>query len=217
MSAAGAATRSNLLRARRRLERVAHGVELLTRKRQALVAELFRAATPAIEGRGRLDEAAHRTWPLLHAALSAHGASALEPLGWPVRPVEVTVEAADAWGVRSAVVERRTVLARSLPGRGLVAGATGPAAALAGSAMERLVELVLDAATAELQLRRLAEALAATTRQVNTLDQRVAPGLRAEISRIRGTLEEREREDHTRLKRLLGGDGHRRQGGRATS
>jgi hypothetical protein len=118
--------------------------------------------------------------------------------------------------VRSAVVERRTVLARSLPGRGLAPGAAGPAAALAGSAMERLIELVLDAATAELQLRRLADALAATTRQVNTLDQRVAPGLRAEISRIRGTLEEREREDHTRLKRLLGGAGHSRQGGHAT-
>ena len=200
-----AATRSNLLRARRRLERVARGVELLTRKRQALAAELLRAASPAIEGRTRLDEASRRTWPLLLEALAGWSAAGLAPLGWPVRVVEVTVTGADAWGVRSAAVERRTGLVRSAAGRGIAPGAAGPAAVLAGNAMERLIELVLDLATAELQLRRLADALAATTRQVNTLDHRVAPGLRREIGRIRASLEEREREDHTRLKRLLAG------------
>jgi V/A-type H+-transporting ATPase subunit D len=38
---------------------------------------------------------------------------------------------------------------------------------------------------------------------VNTLENRVAPGLSAEIHRVRALLEEREREDHTRLKHLL--------------
>lgn len=213
MSATGPpATRSNLFRARRRLERVAHGVELLTRKRQALVGELLRAAAPAMEERGRLDLAARRTWPLLLEALAMHGAPGAEHLGWPVRPVGVAVETTDAWGVRGAVVERRSPVVRTVAGRGLAPGTPGPAAVQGASAMERLVELVLDAATAELQLRRLAGALAATTRQVNTLDFRVAPGLRTEIGRIRAALEEREREDHTRLKRLLGGAGHRAAG-----
>ena len=51
--------------------------------------------------------------------------------------------------------------------------------------------------------RRLAEALRRTSRQVNTLENRVAPGLSGEIHRVRALLEEREREDHTRLKHLL--------------
>ena len=66
-----------------------------------------------------------------------------------------------------------------------------------------MVELLLDAASTELLLRRLAEALARTSRQVNTLENRVAPGLSGEIHRVRALLEEREREDHTRLKHLL--------------
>ena len=66
-----------------------------------------------------------------------------------------------------------------------------------------MIELLLDAASTELLLRRLAEALRRTSRQVNTLENRVAPGLSGEIHRVRALLEEREREDHTRLKHLL--------------
>ena len=65
------------------------------------------------------------------------------------------------------------------------------------------MELLLDAASTELLLRRLAEALARTSRQVNTLERRVAPRLTGEIHRVRELLEEREREDHARLKRFL--------------
>ena len=54
MSERLAATRSHLLRSRRRLERIGRGIALLTRKRRALAAELFRMAAPAIEAGWRL-------------------------------------------------------------------------------------------------------------------------------------------------------------------
>jgi V/A-type H+-transporting ATPase subunit D len=92
---------------------------------------------------------------------------------------------------------------RTVEGRGQAPPLTGPAAAVAAGAFEQMVELLLDAASTELLLRRLAEALRRTSRQVNTLENRVAPGLAAEIHRVRALLEEREREDHTRLKHLL--------------
>ncbi|MEZ4588038.1 MAG: V-type ATP synthase subunit D [Gemmatimonadales bacterium] len=81
---------------------------------------------------------------------------------------------------------------------------TGPAVTGAALEFERLTELLLDAASTELRLRRLADALARTSRQVNTLERRVAPGLAEQASRVRRLLEEREREDHTRLKQLMG-------------
>jgi vacuolar-type H+-ATPase subunit D/Vma8 len=54
-----------------------------------------------------------------------------------------------------------------------------------------------------LVLRRLGEALALASRQVNTLEQRLLPQVRSQIAFTRRALEEREREEHLRLRRLL--------------
>lgn len=52
-------------------------------------------------------------------------------------------------------------------------------------------------------IRRLGQALAQTSRQVNTLERRVASVLRRQISVVRRALEEREREERLRLKHLV--------------
>ncbi|MCL4865498.1 MAG: V-type ATP synthase subunit D [Gemmatimonadales bacterium] len=196
-------TRSQLLRLRRRLDRVRKGVDLLTRKRQALVRELFRVATPAIAARQQVEAEAAEAWPALLAALAAEGGDALERLGWPRRQLEVQLSATESWGVRAVAVERISAVRRSLAGRAQAPGLTGAEAAVASERFEALLEQLLDAATAELRLRRLAEALGRTSRQVNTLERRVAPALVASEARIRAVLEEREREDAIRLRRLL--------------
>jgi V/A-type H+-transporting ATPase subunit D len=197
MRISGAPTRSNLLRHRRRLERVRKGIDLLTRKRQALVADLFRVATPAIEARNRVDECAGRAYPALLGAAAAHGASGITAMGWPSRQAEVELTVTESWGVASGAVQRLTPIRRTIEARG-----QAPPLTAAGE-FEQMVELLLDAASTELLLRRLAQALARTSRQVNTLENQVAPGLTAEVHRVRALLEEREREDHTRLKHLL--------------
>jgi vacuolar-type H+-ATPase subunit D/Vma8 len=46
-------------------------------------------------------------------------------------------------------------------------------------------------------------ALSRTTRLVNTLEQRIAVRLVADLVAIRRTLNEREREEHLRIKRLI--------------
>lgn len=196
-------TRSNLIRGRRRLERVRKGIDLLTRKRRALVADLFRLASPAIEARSRVQERSAEAAGALQDAGAAHGLAGLQALGWPTRPVEVEVTLVESWGVTSGAVKRLTPVRRTTGGRGQAPALTGPSAARAANAFENLLELLLDAASTELLLRRLAQALARTSRQVNTLERNVAPGLEQSNHRIRELLEEREREDHTRLKHLL--------------
>ncbi len=74
-----------------------------------------------------------------------------------------------------------------------------PAAVEAAEAFERLTDLLVRAAPREMLLRRLGEALSQTTRQVNRLERRVAPGLRRQAARVRSALDEREREEHVRL------------------
>jgi V/A-type H+-transporting ATPase subunit D len=200
-----APTRQNLLALQRRLERVDKGTALLRRKREALVAELFRLARPAATARASIVDRAATAYPTLIEALAREGAGGLRALGWPPRDLRVALRAGQVWGIAIAEIlgwppVRRTPQARGVP----PSGASG-AAAEATAAFEELTDLLLDAANRESLLRRLGEALNRTSRQVNTLERRLEPTLRAQLTGIHRTLDEREREEHLRLTRLVRG------------
>jgi H(+)-transporting ATP synthase subunit D len=192
----------NLLRAARRLAQVSRGVGLLRRKREALVSELFKLARPAADARVLIAEAGARAYPLLLGALAAHGRAGLRALAWPERLLEVEVEGGSLWGIAVSRIVARPAVLRTLAARGTAPGATGPAAAAAAGAFERLADLLLEAAPREMLIRRLGEALARTSRQVNTLERRLAPALRGSVTVMRRALDEREREERLRLKHM---------------
>jgi len=192
----------NLLRTARRLERVTRGVGLLRKKREALVAELFGIARPAADARAEIAAAAGRAYPALLSALTAQGRVGLRPLGWPTRELAVEIVPGSIWGIPVSQITARPPLLRTLAARAAAPGLTGPDAAAATSAFEHLAELLLDAAPREMLIRRLGEALAQTSRQVNTLERRLAPALRHTVAGMRRTLDEREREERIRLQRL---------------
>lgn len=202
MSARSAPTRTALMRLRRRLDRVQTGAELLGRKRKALVAELFERAGGVVDTRRALREAAEAAYAALREAQAVQGHGTLRALGWPGRDLPLELRAVEVWGVRATEIVSAPAVRRGPEGRGLPPGAAGPATDEAAERFESLVEQLLDAASRELRVRRLAAALAATTRQVNVLEHRVAPRLSDEIARVQGHLEEREREDRTRLRQL---------------
>jgi V/A-type H+-transporting ATPase subunit D len=197
-----AATRMNLVRARRELQRVYRGIGLTRRKREALVAELFRLARPAVDVRTRIMQAATEAAEALASALAVHGASGLEPMTWSLNPPQVSLRPAQVWGLVVSDVIDRTPVLRTLDARGLAPGAIGPAAATAASRYEALVDLLIDAAPREQRVRRLSEAVAETTRRLLTLEHRVAPRLATQVTTVRQQLEEREREEHLRLRHV---------------
>ncbi len=200
-----APTRQNLLAVQRRLARVARGTALLRRKREALVSELLRLARPAVVARASIDELAERAYPKLLAALARNGHDGLRALGWPSRTLEVDVRATRLWGVPIAELQQHPPVRRTLAARGTPPASAGPAASEAATAFEDLTDLLLEAANREALLTRLGAALARTSRQVNTLERRLAPSLAATRTWIRRTLDQREREEHLRLQRLVGG------------
>jgi len=199
---APAATRQNLLATSRRLERVTRGVGLLRRKREALVAELFRLARPAAELRRSIGERAATAWPALIGVFGAEGFLGARSIGWPPRDLEVEIRAGQVWGIAVGEILGRSTVRRTLAARGTPPGAVTASLIGAATEFEALTEVLLDAADREALLRRLGEALAQTSRQVNTLERRIAPHLGAEQASIRRTLDEREREEHVRLERL---------------
>jgi V/A-type H+-transporting ATPase subunit D len=198
-----APTRYNLIRSKRRLGRVERGTDLLRRKRQALVGELFRLARAAVDARAGVEKGAEAFYPALLRALAGPGGDGLEAAGWPPRDIEVEILTARTWGIGIAEIIDRSPILRSLPARGTAPALTGPAAAEAAGRLEVLIELLLDAASREMLIRRLGHALAHTSRQLNTLELRVAPELGEQIARTRRILEEREREEHARVKHLM--------------
>jgi V/A-type H+-transporting ATPase subunit D len=201
------ATRLDLLRARRELRRVRHGAALVRRKREALVAELFRAARPALDLRDRITRATTDAARTLLEALAEHGRSGLAAMAHPARAVEVSLKPAVVWGIPVSDVVDRDPVSRSLDARGTVPAMTGPAAARAAACFERLTDLLVEAAPREQRVRRLGDAVARTSRQMRTLEQRVAPRLERQIMKVRRQLEEREREDRIRLKRFRSNSG----------
>lgn len=197
-----APTRHALLQTRRRLQRVDKGVELLRRKRQALVVELFRLARPAAGAREEILAQAAIAYAALIEALAAHGDTSLHAMGWPTRDLDVTLRAGNVWGIPTAEVSLSAPVARSLAARGTAPPLTGPATRETATGFERLIELLLEAASREMLVRRLGDALTRASRQLHVLDQRLKPELSARIARVQQVLEEREREDHARLRRL---------------
>ncbi len=196
-------TRSGLVKASAQLGRVRKGRELLNRKREALITELFRSARPALDARQQVEDRARRAYRALLEALAVQGEDGLRAYGWSDRTVELELQHRQVWGIAVPSIVSHTPIQRTLTARETAAPSVGPATAQAATEFERLIELVLEALPKEQLVRRLGVALSKATRQVNTLQLRVEPSLTAELSALKRTLEERERDERSRLRHVL--------------
>jgi vacuolar-type H+-ATPase subunit D/Vma8 len=156
-----------------------------------------------VDVRRGIDEQALVAYRALLAALASAGRAELRALAWPTREIRVDLVPREAWGIHGVDLASKPSVVRSVAARGSPAGPGDAAPTAAAEQFEKLVERLLDAAPEELFLRRLGQALSHATRLVNTLEQRVAVSLGRDLSAMRRTLEEREREEHLRLKRLV--------------
>ena len=119
-SSSFAATRMNLLRAQKRLQRVVKGIDLLQRKREALAAELFGLVKPAVDARKLITEHTTRAYPPLLRALTVHGQAGVRALAWPARDLEVEIKPSTVWGIAASDIVSRPPLSRTLGARLIV-------------------------------------------------------------------------------------------------
>ena len=195
-------TRSALLARRSRLDLAKRGLELLERKRDRLLVQFREAARQVLVEAGELDRAVGAGRRALAAAEVADGpefvgSSALaarRDLALSARPVTVM-------GVRMAEIDFEPV-GRPRMGRGYTATGSSPHIDEAAAAFETVAEQTLRVAAYEVLIRRLSEEIRKTSRRVNALEIAVIPALESEIGRIGSHIEERERQDRYRLKRI---------------
>jgi vacuolar-type H+-ATPase subunit D/Vma8 len=197
-------TRSSLMRLTRRLEQVEKGAALLEKRRDALVMQLFARARPSIAARRGVEQQAESAYRALADALATSGRSDLSAWAWPSRDVRMQLRdpALPADTMAAQRFASPPTLVRGMAARAMVPGQFDPAAEDAARAFERLLEIVLATAPEEFAIRQLGRALARTVRQVNVLEQHVAVDLARARVKMRRTLDERERAEAVRLRRI---------------
>jgi V/A-type H+-transporting ATPase subunit D len=201
-------TRLGLLELRARSAVAAKGARLLRAKREVLAGEIWKMMREVLEGRARLDEVLREAVRALGLAEALEGREALESLAPPAaREVPVQVAVRRVWGVPTPSVSSPP-LVRAADRRGTSVTSWGPSGVEAARRHEEALDVLLRIATREKHLVRLGEEIQETSRRVNALEQLLLPALAADERRIETALEERDREDTVRLKRL------RRRGGR---
>jgi V/A-type H+-transporting ATPase subunit D len=200
----GPTTRMGLLEVRGRRGVAAKGARLLRAKREVLAGEIWRMMREVLDGRARLDDVLREAVKALGLAKALDGQESLESLSTAAgRDVPVHVSLRRVWGVPTPSVSAPP-LVRAADRRGTSPTSWGPSGADAAQRHEEALDVLLRIATRELHLARLGEEIQETSRRINALEQLLLPALAAEGARIEAALDERDREDAVRLKRLRG-------------
>ena len=195
-------TRMELLQRRAQLRLAQQGRDLLEQKREALMREFLATADVAMREGRELDAAAAEALEALVRARAVDGPAALRSAALAGRgDVQIEVTGARVMGVPVPEIERKSIR-RGLLDRGYSLAATSARIDEVAEAFENEVNLIIVLATVEKRLQRLGDEIRSTSRRVNALDNRLIPELRLEIKVIGQRLEEREREDSFRLKRV---------------
>lgn len=195
-------TRMALLAVRARLALARVGERVLEQKRDALLRELYREVRVVSAAQAELEAAAAAARSALEEARVWLGSGTVAAAAAAAAAGRsVVVEPARVMGVPVPIVEARSLVRRPVD-RGRAAEVSGPVLELAAGRFEEMLTVALRLATLEVRVRRLAREIRRTTARVNALRTRVIPALEAERRAIAFTLEQREREDRYRLKRV---------------
>ncbi|MCW7078886.1 MAG: V-type ATP synthase subunit D [Canidatus Methanoxibalbensis ujae] len=196
-------TRMELLRLRQREKLAENGEELLREKRDALVAELLDVVCEVRDARKEMEAKMKEAFTHLAIAKAMLGAEKVRNLSLSARPQEMRIEfaARSVMGVSIPIIEFRH-LVRKTTERGYSITDSSSALDEAARCFEEAVEKILRLAEIEEAVRHLASEVEKTKRRVNALKYVVIPRLKETRRYIQMRLEEMERENFTRLKKI---------------
>ncbi|MHB8587199.1 MAG: V-type ATP synthase subunit D [Thermoplasmatota archaeon] len=195
-------TRSQLIELKKRINLSRKGHKLLKMKRDGLILEFFKMLEQAKKLRSELGVQNERAVERVHVARAVEGSVALRSAAQAVTQsptielgrrnlMGVVVPTIKASGVRQPLLSR---------GYGIIG--TSPRVDEAADAYETLLESVISAAEIETSMKKLLDEIEKTKRRVNALEFKVIPELEQAREFIRLRLEEMERENIFRLKRI---------------
>lgn len=197
-------TRSELLDVNRKIRLTQNGHKILKLKRDGLILEFFRILDEAKDIRGQIVERYSESMEKIAVANAVDGVIAVRSAALAIICApSIELLERNLMGVVVPQIESGKVCTPPEErGYGLLG--TSPHIDLAADSFQRLVDTVVKAAELETTMRRLLEEIERTKRRVNALEFKVLPELLENKRFIEMRLEEMERDNIFRLKRIKG-------------
>ena len=188
-------TKGNLLSTKKSLELSTLGFDLLDRKRNILVREMMALIEKANEIGEKIDAAYNASYNALQRANMTMGIVSEDANAIPVYD-GLTIRSRSVMGVEIPTVHAEQV--RPKPAYGMYH--TTSKLDEAYTSFTSLVELTAELAEVENSVYRLARAIKKTQRRANSLKNIIIPNFQTTSKYITDYLEEKEREEFSRLK-----------------
>jgi len=195
-------TRSELINLKRKIQLSERGYKILKMKRDGLILEFFKVLKEAKDSRGALQERYARAVEAMALANTVEGAIGVKTAALSVKEVpQITLRSKNIMGVVVPQIEASKVK-KSLIDRGYGVLGTTPVIDESAEAFEDLVEAIIESAEVETTMKKLLDEIEKTKRRVNALEFKVIPELTAARDFIKMRLDEMEREELFRLKKI---------------
>jgi V/A-type H+/Na+-transporting ATPase subunit D len=195
-------TRSELLETKRKIKMTKGGYKILKMKRDGLILEFFKILEEAKQVREQVTEQYGLAMQKIAIASAVDGEIAVKSASFALteRP-EIKLRSKNVMGLVVPEIDA-TSIKKSMDKRGY--GVIGVSSYIdeATAAFEDLVETIIKAAEIETTMKKLLDEIEKTKRRVNALEFKVIPELQQAEAFIRLRLEEMERENIFRLKRI---------------
>ena len=194
-------TRSELLKIKRQIKLAKSGYSLLKKKRDGLILEFFEILKKAKSLRQELVEEYKIALEKINIARALEGDLKIKSIAMAIHDIpDVSLTTRNIMGVRVPKIEAADIKKAFLErGYGAYSSSSIDEAA---SAYEKVVEKIMLAAEVETSMRKLLNEIEKTKRRVNGLEFVVIPGLDKQKAFIQLRLEEMERENTFRMKRI---------------
>ena len=195
-------TRSQLIELKKRIVLSKKGYKLLKMKRDGLIMEFFKMLEDAKKIRASVTENYKKGELAVHVAEAVEGSIPIRSAALAVvKSPAIDSSKKNVMGVVVPTIQGSQVRS-SLLERGYGVIGTSPRIDEAASRYEALVETIIKAAEIETSMKKMLDEIEKTKRRVNALEFKVIPELEQARDFIRLRLEEMERENVFRLKKI---------------
>ena len=195
-------TRMELMRKKSQIKLAEQGRDLLREKMDALIQEFFKILNTVSNSRDELEVVSKEADLALMIAQAVDDPVTLKSASFATRrSITVDITGKNIMGVPVPVIEKKRI-SKSMLERGYGIISTSGRIDETAERFEAELDLLIQLAETETAMRRLGAEIQMNRRRVNALEQILIPELKSQAKYIKNAIEEREREDLFRLKKV---------------
>ncbi len=195
-------TRMELMRKKSQIKLAEQGRDLLREKMDALIQEFFKILNTVSNSRDELEVVSKEADLALMIAQAVDDPVTLKSASFATRrSITVDITGKNIMGVPVPVIEKKRI-SKSMLERGYGIISTSGRIDETAERFEAELDLLIQLAETETAMRRLGAEIQMNRRRVNALEQILIPELKSQAKYIKSAIEEREREDLFRLKKV---------------